>query len=489
MPGFAEESIGKTWGVSKSVQIKLPSFVNKIVLSLYRSVYVRIALSTLLVFSVGSWGMLQELESIRRSVGRSQIAETRSHAIRTVDQLQQEMQQSESIDLKAAANARWLHDRWRFIHRMEPMRALRAIVDTTGTIVAHSNYRIIGQKLEPLAPPIRFPEFGDDVVLTQDSVYTGDLQVFDILIPISKSNTVVGTYHVGLPSNWLNNLIAKEQSSSRRAWTTVIIYTMAIVVLTGVVLHLQARRASFLESELNKAEERRLRELSMLMVGMAHEIRNPLNSIRLNLHTSERVFRGESPLGEHEVTDMLSESVREVERVDILIGQLLGYARIEDDGDVSANVTGEVQSAIQFIKKTLDLRAITVDFQNNSPSEVVLMGSHRLRQILLNLMNNAVEAMPDGGRMKVTFETIDHRARLVIADSGKGVDERIRPRLFEPFVTTREMGTGMGLAIVRSMLESVGGAIQYQTSSSLGGAEFSLTFPIDRIHRRAKNVQ
>ena len=473
----------------RRVQNRFLATVNHFAVAVFRSVYVRIAASTLLVFAVGCWGMLHELESIRRSVGRSQISEAKSHAERSVERLQQEMEQSSSLDLGAAANARWLRDRWRFVRRLEPQRAFRAIVDNSGTIVAHSNNRVIGKRLIPPGESSRVPEFGDEVFVNQDSLLTGGSRVFEILVPILKSNSVVGTYHVGVPADWLDKLIAAEQSSSRRAWTAVIAYTMAIVVLTGIVLHRQGRLANLLERKLHMAEERRLRELSTLMVGMAHEVRNPLNSIRLNLHTSDRVFRGESQLGEQDVSNMLSESVREIERVESLIGQLLGYARFENDCDDDVNIAEEIQSAIQFMKSTLERQVITALFRNDSPVVTILIDRRRLRQILLNLIKNAVDAMPDGGRIEVTLETIDHQARLVIADSGNGVDEKIRSRLFEPFVTTKESGTGMGLAIVRSMLDHVDGAIEYKISGSLGGAEFSLTFPIDGTLRRSRNGQ
>ncbi len=473
----------------RRVRNRFHATVNQSAIALLHSVYVRIATSALLVFGVGCWGMLHELESIRRSVGKSQVSEAKSHAERTVERLQQEMEQSSSVDLGTASNARWLRDRWRFVRMAEPRRAYRAIVDSSGMIVAHSNNRAIGKRVNPPVESQRVPEFGDEVFESQDSALTGDLLVLDILIPIFKSNSVVGNYHVGVPVDWLNKLIANEQSSSKRAWITVIAYTMSIVLLTGIVLHRQGRHANLLERKLHLAEERRLQELSTLMVGMAHEVRNPLNSIRLNLHTTDRIFRGKSQLGEQDVSDMLSESVREIERVESLIGQLLGYARIENDCDDDVIVADEIQSAIQFMKSTFERQVITVVFRNDTPLVTILINRRRLRQILLNLMKNAADAMPDGGRLEVTLETIDYQARLVIADSGKGVDEKIRSRLFEPFVTTKESGTGMGLAIVRSMIDNIGGAIEYQISRSLGGAEFILTFPIDRSRQRSRNGQ
>lgn len=458
-----------------------------VIVAVFRSVFLRIAAATLLVFFVGRWGMLHELQSIRKSVGSSQISEARSHAERTTERLEQEMESHDAVDLGTAANARWLRDRWRSIRRREPKRAFRAIVDPSGTIVAHTNHRVLGKKVKTHLESSRVPEFGDEVFQARDSVLTGNVQVVDILVPITKSNQIVGTYHVGLPVDWLDSKIAKEQSGSQRAWTAVIAYSMIIVVITGLVLNHQARRANLLERKLHFAEARRLRELSTLMVGMAHEVRNPLNSIRLNLHTSDRIFRGESQLTEYEVSDMLSESVREIERVESLIGQLLGYARVENVCDDEVNVADEIRSALKYIQPTLEPQAIKLTFRNVSSSATIFMDRGRIRQILLNLLKNSSDAMPGGGCIEVTFETSGSQARLIVADSGSGVDEGIRSRLFEPFVTTRESGTGLGLAVVRSMLDHVDGAIQYQTSVNLGGAEFTVSFPIDRAARKLKN--
>ncbi len=464
-------------------------FFRRVAVVLYRSAWVRIAVATLLVCLGGFGGMFHELDSIRKSTGKSLIAEVRSHAVRTVERLEQDMEQFGVVDLNTAAKSHWLRDRWRSIRLMEPKRSYRAVVDMDGTILSHTSYRKAGQIIKPLADGSRVPEWGDAVFETQDPILTDNLRVVDILVPIYKSNTLVGTYHVGLPADWLRSKIATEQSASKRAWTAVIIYTMAIMVVTGVVLHLQSRRARLLERELHRSEEGRLRELNSLMVGMAHEVRNPLNSIRLNLHTSDRIFRGVSQLGEQEVASMIADSVREIERVESLIGQLLGYARMENEFDDDVDLADEIQTAIRFMQTSFEQQVITVHFRNNASSVNISIDRRRLRQILLNLMKNAVEAMPSGGHIELTLETKDNQARLTIADSGTGVDAKIRSRLFEPFVTTRESGTGMGLAIVRRIIDSMDGAIHYQTSGSLGGAEFSLSFPIDYDHRRSKHAR
>jgi signal transduction histidine kinase len=258
---------------------------------------------------------------------------------------------------------------------------------------------------------------------------------------------------------------------------------MAIVGLTGTVLYRFARHATVLKRELSIADGRRLTELSTLMVGMAHEIRNPLNSIRLNLYTSERVFCGDTKLADQEVLSMLSESVREIERVDSIIGQLLGYARTENDCGEEVDVANEILAAIKFVSPTFENQAITIEFDNKAPLVTITMDRRRLRQILLNLLNNARDALADGGRIKVTLETHGKLARLTVADSGVGVDASIRSRMFEPFVSTRDTGTGLGLAIVKSMLESIEGVIDYETSEELGGAEFILSFPTNRSLR------
>jgi len=215
----------------------------------------------------------------------------------------------------------------------------------------------------------------------------------------------------------------------------------------------------------------------MLLVGMAHEVRNPLNSIRLNLHTSERVFLGETFMRRDEVLVMLTESVKEVERVNEIISQLLGLARQEKLADEYSHAASEVDSAIQFFRTTFEAMMIGIQFDNRAGDTLVAMDRARFRQILLNLITNAQDALPSGGEIEICLESDGESARLTIADSGKGVDEGLQSRIFEPFVTTRENGTGLGLSVVKSLVEQVGGVVSCARSSSLGGAEFLLRMP------------
>lgn len=440
-------------------------------------------MACLLVLWIGRWGMMREMDAIRRSVGRSQMSQAKSHAVRTVQRIELEMANAVEADLATAAKATWLVEHWRFSRDQDPQRNYRAIVDSSGVVVAHSESRKIGQMLKPNAEIVQVSEFGDDFIETQDSVLADGQRVIDIQVQIQRVDRVVGTYHVGVSADWLDKKIHDEQTVAKSVWTVVIASAMAIVGLTGTVLYRFARHATLLKRELSIADGRRLRELSTLMVGMAHEIRNPLNSIRLNLYTSERVFCGDTKLADQEVLSMLSESVREIERVDSIIGQLLGYARAENDFGEEVDVANEIQAAIKFVSPIFENQAVTIEFDNKAPSVTITMDRRRLRQILLNLLNNAREALADGGRIKVTLETHGKLARLTVADSGVGVDASIRSRMFEPFVSTRDTGTGLGLAVVRSMLESIEGVIDYETSEELGGAEFVLSFPISRSLR------
>ncbi|MEQ1828889.1 MAG: ATP-binding protein [Pirellula sp.] len=447
--------------------------------SILTSAYLGIGAACALVFVIGRMGMMHEMETIRTAVIRAQVSEVKSNADRTVLHLEQDLLRARNSTLAdVASNSGWLRDLWTRTKEIEPIRAFRAIVDVDGRIVAHTEQSKVGGIVAANPKYHRDDKQSENLVERSDVALAGNNSYIEINLPIRRFRKLLGHYACGISSEWIARKIAAEQTNAWWTWTIVIASAISIVAITGVVLYRLARRATWLERELHVAEGRRLSELSMLMVGMAHEVRNPLNSIRLNLHTSERVFLGGSKLDDNEVLSMLSESVREVERVNELVSQLLGFARSERDNDASVEAVNEIESAIQFFRTTLEQMHIEIKFRNDAVNTWLPMDRSRLRQILLNLLTNARDALPNGGAIEVSLDNSGNRVRMVVADSGGGVEETMRQRIFEPFVTTRKNGTGLGLAVVRSMLESVGGTIHCHRSTRLGGAEFVLNLPM-----------
>jgi signal transduction histidine kinase len=174
---------------------------------------------------------------------------------------------------------------------------------------------------------------------------------------------------------------------------------------------------------------------------------------------------------------MLGESVREIERVDELIHLLLGYARPEPVKLENVNVRQELSAVMQFLKPSLQGSGIDHELQIPEEPLFVLAGRGHVRQVLLNLLANARDAV--GQNRGTIWVRLTEQAGLVelsITDNGTGIKPMNREKIFQPFFTTKEDGAGMGLAVVRSLVEAAGGTIGYEDVAE-GGSCFRVRWP------------
>jgi len=224
-----------------------------------------------------------------------------------------------------------------------------------------------------------------------------------------------------------------------------------------------------MESRLLSSE--RLVTIGKMAAHVTHEIRNPLSSMALNLELLEE------EVGESSSATLVKAIVVEVERLSRLTAQYLSMAR-----DVSHEFSVEdlvvvVRELMEFMKSELDARGVRPKLQLPPHRVPVLLDEGRLRQAMLNLVRNACEAMPNGGEL--TVEVVSPGASSVclrVEDTGTGVDEHMRERLFEPFVTSKAGGTGLGLVITRQIVEQHHGTIECEPRQP-SGTRFTLTFP------------
>lgn len=437
-----------------------------------------ISTALLLVLLLGGWGAYQDWQAVRRTVLRNEVVRVRSHAERTAGRLERQMAEEGSIiKLSEVAQDNWLRDHWsRFIP--PPDLIYGAVIDDRGIILSHSDPKQEGVTLCSnwnLAP---MPEAGPDVYSTNCRELTDGPAALDIVVPIQSSGKTVGAYHTGVNREWIEQQIENARRRSVFGWAAVIGGIVAVVLLSSISLYQITRRSSLLEDALQNSRTQRLLELNQLMIGLAHEVRNPLNAIRLNLFTADRVFRGEAEIDGEEVSAMLGESVREIERVDSLVTLLLGYARADTFELTIVDVRSEVLSVAQFLAPSFKSGEVQleVDAPEGNTCQV-RAGRGQVRQVLLNLLNNALEAVPkSGGRIQIRLERRPDIVRLKVTDNGNGISTEDRTRLFSPFFSTKEHGTGLGLAMVRSLLERCGGTAEC-CRSDLGDCQFQVAWP------------
>jgi signal transduction histidine kinase len=239
------------------------------------------------------------------------------------------------------------------------------------------------------------------------------------------------------------------------------------------------KQLSSQRDELQRAE--RLGALGQIAARMAHEVRNPLSSIGLNAELLDEELLRDGPLDRHEARELLASIGAEIERLRILTDGYLDRGRVTPAEQVALDPAVLVRSLVEFVAPELELRKVQIELQLQPGLEVEGDASS-LRQALWNLVRNGCEAAAEGGRLWIEVglqqaELGDRLVMVAIEDSGSGVAPAIRERIFEPFVTNKERGTGIGLAVVREIVRQHRGRVELQPGHHGPGARFVMLFP------------
>ena len=211
----------------------------------------------------------------------------------------------------------------------------------------------------------------------------------------------------------------------------------------------------------------RLATIGKMAAHVTHEIRNPLSSIALNLELLEE----ELPASAEEANNLLRAIKAEVERLSGLSEQYLSVARQKPQQKQLERLAEIVEEACEFVRRELQQAGITLEVSiGPGVGELSLpVAEAQVRQALLNLLRNAREAMPNGGRVVVRLLQAESGGLdLIVDDEGVGMPATTRERLFEPFFTTKQHGTGLGLAITRQIAEAHGGGIRVEPREPKG---------------------
>lgn len=262
---------------------------------------------------------------------------------------------------------------------------------------------------------------------------------------------------------------------------------MGILALQGY----RSARSSISELKSEIERSRRLAAVGKLAAGVAHEIRNPLSSIKgFATYFRERYSNVED---DREVADIM---IQEVERLNRAVTQLLEFAKPLPVMAKKVNMEELISHSIKLIEYDLNQKGIRVDIDNRLKAKVVVTDPDRLNQILLNLYLNAMQAMGEGGKLTIRLseahkapqynggrrvkdrDDTDLKSRILleVTDTGRGIDDKDIEHIFDPYFTNRPGGTGLGLAMVYRAVEALGADIQVE--SELGkGTSFFIGLP------------
>lgn len=221
-----------------------------------------------------------------------------------------------------------------------------------------------------------------------------------------------------------------------------------------------------------RAQAARISAMQTMTAGIAHEVRNPLNSAQLQLELLERRLKRHTT--DEKLLDPCELAQREIERLTRLLDDFLVFARPPDLTLDDCDVTELVRTVVEIERITADQRGVVLTFEAK-PVQRARLDPGKLRQLVLNLLRNATEAVAIGGHVTVSVDGDDRVVRIVVSDDGPGIPEPIQSRIYEPFFSTKSGGSGLGMSIVHSLVALHGGAIDL--TSSTAGTRFEISIP------------
>ncbi len=270
---------------------------------------------------------------------------------------------------------------------------------------------------------------------------------------------------IGLPAYALGYVAERE----RRARSEV---ERLNAEVTGTLTRLQAAQEKLVEAE-------RMATVGRLSLKMAHEVRNPISAIELNAELLGDIVR-DRPGPEMEEGASLVRSIRDqVAALDALTEEYLAFARFPRAQFEEDSVNDMVSAVVEFIKPLAARQEIDVIVTTDPAVPSMEIDRTLLRQAVLNLIKNGIEALSKGGTLTVTTRRLDDTVDIAVSDTGSGIPPEVGRRLFEQFFTTKPQGTGLGLSITRQIVEEHEGQIRW-TSTPGAGATFTISLPIKR---------
>jgi signal transduction histidine kinase len=229
-----------------------------------------------------------------------------------------------------------------------------------------------------------------------------------------------------------------------------------------------------LERAARRAEHFAL--LGRLAAGVSHELRNPLGVIMLHVDLLEEELRLLMPESTPEVTQALTEIKTHLARVDDLLQDYLALVRVGVGSQTPVDLQAFVMQFAQEIAPALTAQSITLQLDGLEQLGVMAIPSNPFRRALLNLVHNAMDAMPKGGTLTLSGQCQGGTMHLAIQDTGSGMSPEHMARIFEPLYTTKPGGTGLGLYLVQEVMSAQGGQVTVQSTVGVG-TTMTITLP------------
>ncbi|MFH0732195.1 MAG: ATP-binding protein [Candidatus Omnitrophota bacterium] len=264
-------------------------------------------------------------------------------------------------------------------------------------------------------------------------------------------------------------LIDKAEVSSQGNVFRMTSLIWATIIIT---LFLGSFMGFFMSRKINEQLVRsaKMASLGQLSANIAHEVRNPLTSIKMRLYSLEKELKSDSAAGED--IGIIGEEINRMEKT---VKNFLDFARLPEPDLQNCDINQILEGTISLISLKANSQNIQIDKHFKAAPRELNIDKEQMRQVFLNIMLNSVEAMPSGGVLEISTNKIYNKKEgdileIKIKDTGLGISDDVKKRLFEPFFTTKPEGTGLGLFIASKIVQMHKGKIEVENPQGKGAA-------------------
>ena len=342
---------------------------------------------------------------------------------------------------------------------------IEAVLETAGALVV---------VLDRQGRILRFNRACEQTTGYSSEEVTGKALWDFLIVPeeVESVQAVLGRLTRGeLRSEHENDWVAKGGQRRRIAWANTVITDSrgraGYIVATGI----DVTELKKVQEQLRKTE--RIAELGTMASGMAHEIGTPMNVI---LGRAEYLM---DRVKEEPIKKGLKTIVAQVERITKVMNQLLAFARRKSPERGPLQLKDIIEGGMELFRERLERSRVEVELALDDVCPKVHADGDLISQVFINLVMNAIHAMPEGGTLRVGLAQESDMVTLTVADTGHGIPREVLPKIFEPFFTTKEFGkgTGLGLTVVKGIIEEHQGTITVQGEEGKG-TTFTVRLPI-----------
>jgi len=312
---------------------------------------------------------------------------------------------------------------------------------------------------------------------------SGPLRILSVALRSGRASHPEGEVRVAInPSPSEDELEALRRSFRAKVLAAALAALGVLAAAFVYVLHL-VRKNRLLEQERQAANRRA--QVALLGSGLAHEVRNPLNAMNLNLQMLEEELEGVAGLEGSEVRELLASIKSEIRRLERLVENFLLYARPTVPRFEEADLNGLLSELARFFQADFRQSGIRLDLDLEPLLPSVEMDSTQIKQALMNLLVNARQVLKPGGRVVVRSRAgSSGEAVIEVEDDGPGIPPEVRGKIFDVFYSGRGGGTGLGLAIAQQIVAHHGGTIEVDSEEGRG-TTFRIRLPRRQARRPA----